>query len=87
MSEMSEKLSDQDRYALDLMKSRRQVALAEAKTAISNGEVAELSYKNLVLQLFMKYGLTIDDVVNEDGSIVRGGNKKEDFVKDEAKVE
>lgn len=69
----SERLGDVDRMALELAKSKRQTALAEAKTALANNENAELSYKYVVLQLYMKYGLTEADAISEAGEILRGG--------------
>jgi hypothetical protein len=70
---ISEKLADVDRMALELAKSKRQVALAEAKTALANNDNAELSYKYVVLQLYMKYGLSEADAISESGEIIRGG--------------
>lgn len=71
--EITEKLAEADRLSLELAKSRRQTALAEAKTALANNENAELAYKYLVLQIYMKYGLTEADALTEQGSILRGG--------------
>jgi hypothetical protein len=67
------KLMDIDKMALDLAKERRQTALAEAKTALAKNENAELAFKYVVLQLYMKYGLTDADAISEAGDIVRGG--------------
>lgn len=67
------KLMDIDRMALELARSRRQTALAEAKTALAQSETAELAYKYVVLQLYMKYGLTDADAVSEAGDIIKGG--------------
>ena len=39
---------------------------------MAEGEAAELAYKNIVLQLFMKYKLTSSDSISEDGTINRG---------------
>lgn len=69
----SEKLSDLDRMTLELSKQQRQTALAEAKAALAQNEKAELAYKYVVLQLYMKYGLTEADAINENGDIMRGG--------------
>lgn len=69
----SEKISEVDRMALELSKSQRAVALAEAKTALANNEKAELAYKYVVLQIYMKYGMTAQDALSEAGEIVRGG--------------
>lgn len=70
---VSERLSEVDVLGLDLAKSKRQVALAEAKTALANNENAELNYKYFVLQLYMRYGLTAADAISEAGDIIRGG--------------
>lgn len=70
---IAERLMDVDRMSLELAKSQRQTALAEAKTALAQNEKAELSYKYVVLQLYMKYGLTERDAISEAGEILRGG--------------
>lgn len=67
------KLADVDRLALELARQRRQTALAEAKTALAQNEISELSYKYTVLQLYMKYGLTDADAISENGDIIKGG--------------
>lgn len=69
----TERLQEVDRLALELAKSKRQTALAEAKTALANNENAELSYKYVVLQIYMKYGLTEKDAITEAGEVLRGG--------------
>ena len=68
-----ERMQDVDRLALELAKAKREVALAEAKTAIANNEKADLAYRYVVLQLYMKYGLTEADAITEGGDVVRGG--------------
>ncbi len=62
-----------DRMALELARQRRQTALAEAKTALAQNENAELAYKYVVLQLYMKYGLTDADAISENGEIIKNG--------------
>lgn len=69
----TERLHEVDRLALELAKSKRQTALAEAKTALANNDNAELSYKYVVLQIYMKYGLTEADAITEAGEVLRGG--------------
>ncbi len=69
----TEKMSETDRLTLELAKSKRQVAVAEAKTALANNDNAELQYRYIVLQLYMKYGLTEADAITEAGEIHRGG--------------
>lgn len=68
-----ERLSEVDKLSLDLARTKRQTALAEAKTALANNENSELQYKYLILQIYMKYGMTADDALSETGDIVRGG--------------
>ena len=67
------RLLDIDRMALELARQQRATALAEARTALAQNEKAELAYKYVVLQLYMKYGLTDADAISENGDIVRGG--------------
>jgi hypothetical protein len=67
------KLMDVDRMTLELARQRRLTALADAKTALAQSETAELSYKYVVLQLYMKYGLTDADAVSENGDIIKNG--------------
>jgi hypothetical protein len=67
------RLGEIDKMALELAKSRRQTALAEAKTALAQNENAELAYKYVVLQLYMKYGLTERDAISENGDIIKEG--------------
>ena len=67
------RLSDVDKLELDLARSKRQTALAEAKTALAQNENAELNYKYVVLQLYMKYHLTDRDAISENGEILIDG--------------
>jgi len=69
----SERISEVDRMALELAKSKREVALAEAKTALANNEKADLAYRYVVLQIYLKYGMNERDALSEAGEIVRGG--------------
>lgn len=67
------KLMEVDRMTLELAKQRRITALAEAKTALAQSENAELTFKYVVLQLYMKYSLTDADAISEAGDIIKGG--------------
>lgn len=69
-------LAEQDRSALDLVKIKRALALANAEKALAQNEVAELTYRNLILQLTFKYTLTEQDMITEQGEIVRGTEGK-----------
>jgi hypothetical protein len=68
----AERLSDADMLSLERANNKRQLALSNAKAATSEAEAAELTYKTLILQLFLKHGLTQEDVINPDGTIRRG---------------
>lgn len=70
---IQERLAEVDRLSLELAKAGKLTALAEAKTAIANNEKAELAYKYVILQLYMKYGLTAADAIKETGEILRNG--------------
>lgn len=67
------RLSEVDRLSLELAKSNRRLALANAEKALAQNETAEVSYKYVVLQLYMKYGLSEADAINEQGEILKGG--------------
>ena len=76
----NQKLADADKMALDLAKARKQTSAAEVEMAKAKLEVAtankenlELSYRYLVLQIYYKYQLSVNDAVTEDGQIVIGG--------------
>lgn len=73
--EENEKLSELDKMALELAKANRRTALAQAEKALAQNESSELSYKYLILQLYMKYGLNSEDAIAENGDIIRGGAK------------
>jgi hypothetical protein len=68
-----EHLQDADRLVLESAKNRKQLALAQAEKALAQNESAELAYKYIVLQLYMKYNLTEADAIDESGKILRGG--------------
>jgi hypothetical protein len=73
MAPVQEKMHEQDRMLLEVAKSRKETAMAQAREAAAKNETAELTYKYIVLQLYMKYGLTAADAISENGDIVRGG--------------
>ena len=67
------KLTEEDKLALEVAKSRRETAVAQAKEALAKNETAELVFKYVTLQIFMKYGLNAQDALGENGEIIRGG--------------
>lgn len=68
-----ERLSEVDRMALELAKSNLKLANAQAEKTLAQSETAQLAYKYVVLQLYMKYSLTEADAINENGLVIRGG--------------
>ncbi len=60
------KLSDMDRMSLELAKAREQAARSQYETAA-------LASRHIVLQIYMKYGLTEADAIKDDGTIVKDG--------------
>lgn len=64
------KIEEMDRMTLELAKQRKMTAMV----AVEN---AELTYRNVIMQLFMKYQLDANDTIKEDtGEIVKGGAAK-----------
>lgn len=70
--ELPSKLIDVDRLNVELIKTQRQLAVANAKTALAEQEKIELQYRIMVTNLFNKYGLGPQDRIDEEGNIVRG---------------
>jgi hypothetical protein len=67
------KISDLDRMVLELAKQKKLTASSQAELAIAKNDNADLSYKYLILQIYLKYNLNINDKLNEDGTIIIGG--------------
>lgn len=67
-----EKIDEVDRLTIELAKANRKTILAQAEKALAQNETAELAYKYVILQIYMKYGLTASDAINEKGEILRG---------------
>lgn len=59
-------LTEVDRISLELVKSREQ-------TARSQYEAAALNTRAFILQIYLKYGLNENDLIKEDGTIVKDG--------------
>ncbi len=76
MEEVS-KLKEQDKHMLDLAKTNKRIASLNAEKALAQSETAELQYKYIVLQIYMKYGLSPKDGIDEEGNIVRAGDSNE----------
>lgn len=68
---VQECLLPEDKQLLEMSKLQRKVALKEAEKALAENNAAELQYKYLILQLYMKYGMTALDALDEQGNIHR----------------
>jgi hypothetical protein len=66
-----ERISDNDRFAMELLKLNRKVSLLEAEKAILSSQNADANYKYAVLQLYMMYGLSQNDTIDDSGKIIR----------------
>jgi len=66
----------------NLAKTAAETALTKAQTAALQAQNAELQHQVTVQHVFMKYGLTFNDQVDDvTGVINRGANKAEKIVK------
>jgi hypothetical protein len=66
-----ERLSDQDKLTLDLVKSKQELAREKARSAMTSVELADQHYQNFVMTLAMRYRLVDGDVIEENGNITR----------------
>lgn len=67
------RLPDTDVLALELAKTNKKLAYADAQTALEKHKLAELNYRYLILQLYMRNGLTEKDGIDENGNILYDG--------------
>lgn len=72
-----ETLLPEDKQVLEKAKLQRQLAVKEAEKALAENNAAELQYKYLILQLYMKYGMTALDALDEQGNIHRNYQQKQ----------
>lgn len=68
---LPEKVSDADLLSLERANLKRQVAQANAQKAIAESETAEMTYKTVVMQIFMKYKMNESDTMTQEGVINR----------------
>ncbi len=69
-------LPDEDKRALETATLNKKLALSQAEKALAENNVADISYKYLILQLYMKHGLTVADGIDEAGNIHRNAKGK-----------
>jgi hypothetical protein len=74
---VQETVSKEDRQMLEFAKMRRMLALKEAEKVLSQNECAEAEYKNIMLQLYLKYNLRPEtDQMDDKGNITRNKPKE-----------
>ena len=67
-------LSEADKLALNQIIRNKKLSLLQAEKILAQHELAEMTYKYAILQLYMKYGLTANDSITESGEIIINGN-------------
>lgn len=70
-------LQESDRLALELAKMNKRLAAVNAEKALAQNETADVHYKYVVLQIYMKYGLGPNDSIDENGNIIKGSGSNE----------
>lgn len=67
---MSEKkVSEADRLSIDVMLLQKKLAEVLAEKSAVEAQLADFKYKNHVLQVYVKYGLTLTDTIDEKGCV------------------
>lgn len=73
-----EVISAQDFALIKDLRTKNAFIASRAEKAILESRVAELEYKNTVLNIYVKYGLGLKDSIDETtGKILRDGAKVE----------
>lgn len=68
---MEKKITELERLQIDY-------AALETQLAQSKAEVMDLKHKNRILMLFVKYGLSFEDTIDQVGNIVEKNKDKEE---------
>ena len=73
-----ERVSEEDLKALSTLKDRVERAVLVAQKTSADARCANLEYESAVQKIFIRYGLSAEDQVNEDtGEIKRKGKLNE----------
>lgn len=65
-------MEEADKAILNQASINRKIALLQAEKILAQHELAEMTFKYIKIQLFMKYGLTPADQISETGDIIKG---------------
>jgi hypothetical protein len=69
---MSEYISKEDMALINAAKAKVEIAVLQAEKAAANAKIVDYEHRSLVQHIFIKYGLTFADRINDgDGLIVR----------------
>lgn len=68
-------LDEADKATLSKAFLNRKIALLQAEKVLAQHELAEMTFKYIKIQLFMKYGLTAADQITEAGEIIKGATE------------
>lgn len=74
-SSSNEKILEEDLYLINLMKLKEANLQTQLELAQAKLEAASSNRKLNIFKIYIKYGLTDDDFINNDGSITRKVNK------------
>lgn len=65
-------IEEADKAILSQASLNRRIALLQAEKILAQHELAEMTFKYIKVQLFMKYGLTANDQISETGEVIKG---------------
>lgn len=68
---VEEFVSQEDMGIINKAKVEVQNALQAAEKQTAIAKIADLEYRNIIQQVFIKYGLKLTDQINEQGLILR----------------
>ena len=75
MSEQPTKITQEELDHLNSLTELKASAQSAAEKALLKHENAELQYKNFVLQIYMKYKLSMEDNVSPDGTFIKANDQ------------
>jgi hypothetical protein len=72
-----EVLAAEDRNAFEIAKMRHQMVVRDLDLALAKKETADSEFRYMLLQLYMKYGLSPEkDNIDQNGNITRNKESK-----------
>jgi hypothetical protein len=81
-------IEENDLQVITTAKQRAISAAQQAEKVVAEAKVAELEYRNVVQQVFLKYGLSLQDRIDENtGLITRPEDEEEEEASDDEKTE